>query len=235
MRSRPRWLIRAVRRMKADEAFDIDESIAGSVLLGVGCRRASMAGRGVMLALRSGRFAFPVFVGRGVVVTNPRHLRLSPGVTIGDYCRLDCLGRSGIVVGNGVTLRRGVHIEVTSVIRELGEGCVLGERVGISEGCFLGAKGRIDIGEDTIIGPKTLLVAENHVFADIGRPIRSQGVTRQGITVGRDCWIGGAVSLLDGVRVGDGCVVGAGSVVSRDIPPRSVAFGSPARVVRSRG
>jgi acetyltransferase-like isoleucine patch superfamily enzyme len=234
MPERPRLLVRVVRKVKADSSFDIDPAIRTTSLVAYLWRRFVMLVRGCVLGLRSGRFALPVFVGRGVVVTNASTLRLSPGVTIGDYCRLDCLGRTGIDLGRGVTLRRGVHIEVTSVLREMGEGCVIGERAGISEGTFIGAKGPVQIGADTIVGPQCLLIAENHVFADPHAAIRGQGTTRAGIRVGADCWLGGGVKVLDGVALGDGCVIGAGAVVTKDVPPMSIAWGVPARVERSR-
>jgi hypothetical protein len=95
------------RGTKGDASFGIDETISDSVLLGFMFHRLAMALRGVVLAVRSRHLVCPVFVGRRVVVTNARYLRLSRGVSIGDYCRLDCLGRTGIVLGLGTTLRRG--------------------------------------------------------------------------------------------------------------------------------
>ena len=71
----------------------------------------------------------------------------------------------------------------------------------MSEGCFIGAKGFVRIGADTIIGPQTIIVAENHVFADPDRVVRDQGVTREGIEIGCDCWIGAGVKILDGVNL----------------------------------
>lgn len=230
----PRTLVRLVRRVKGDAAFDIDPAIGVGSLVSFFARRVAMAMRGLLLALRCRSWVAPVFVGRGVVVTDAARLSLSPGVTIGDYCRLDCTGRLGIRIGRGVTLRRGVHIEVTSVLRHIAEGCVLEDRVGISEGCFIGAKGPVRIGADTIIGPQVVIVAENHVFDDPAVPIRQQGVTREGVEVGRDCWIGAGARVLDGVHVGDGAVIGAGAVVTSDIEAGMVAVGVPARVVRSR-
>lgn len=232
---RPSLLVRTVRRLKGDDAFDIDSAIGVGALAGFIWRRAVMAGRGLWLALRTGRLVFPVFVGRRVAVHAARHLHLMPGVTIEDDCRLDCLGRTGVHLGRGVTLRRGVQIEVTSVLRELGEGCVLGDRVGVSEGCFLGAKGLLRIGDDTIIGPGTILVAENHVWGSGETPIREQGVTRLGIEVGCDCWIGAHVTVLDGVSIGDKCVVGAGAVVNKNLASAVVGVGVPVRVVKRRG
>lgn len=228
-------LVGAVRRVKRDRLFSLDPEVGTGALAAVLLHRSLMLLRGTWLALRTGRLVFPVFAGRGVVVRHPRHLRLGRGVTIEDYCRLDCLGRVGIVLGDGVTLRRGVHIEATSVLRALAEGCVLGERVGISEGSFIGAKGLVTVGDDTILGPQCIVIAENHRFDDVQTPIREQGVDRRGIAIGRDCWLGAGVRVVDGVTIGSGSVVGAGSVVTRSVPESSVAFGVPARVTRSRG
>lgn len=229
------WLVSVVRRVKHDEAFDVDPAIGLLDLASVFARRAAMGLRGLVLALRTGRPAVPVFVGKGVVVTNARHLRIAPGVTIGDYCRLDCLGSEGVILKRGSTLRRGVHVEVTSVLRQVGVGLTLGERAGVSEGCYIGAKGRVEIGSDTIIGPGCRVIAEDHVFERADTTIRAQGVTRRGITIGSDCWLGAGVTVLDGVVVEDGCVVGAESLVTGTIPALSVAYGVPARVVRTRG
>ena len=227
-------LVRMGRTLKGDQNFDLDPAIGGGVLAGAMLRRGVMALRGLLLAAGSGRFAFPVFVGRGVVVHNKRHLKLSSGVTIEDFCRLDCLGTRGVELAKGVTLRRGVHIEVTSVLRELGVGCIIGERVGFSEGCYIGAKGLLEIGADTMLGPGCVVVAESHRFEERARPIREQGETRLGVSLGSDCWIGAGATVLDGVTIHDGCVVGAGAVVTKSLPAYSVAMGVPARVTRSR-
>lgn len=222
------------RRAKGDSAFGIDDSISDRALAGFLARRMVMAIRGVVLVMRTRRWVWPVFVGRGVVVTDARHLRLSRGVTIGDYSRLDCLGRIGVVLGPGTTLRRGVQIEVTSTLKELAAGCTIGARVGISEGTFIGAKGQVSIGDDTDFGPGCRIIAEAHVFADPGQLIREQPLTRKGITIGGDCWLGANVVVLDGCTIGDGTVIGAGAVVTRDIGPGVVAAGLPARVLRPR-
>lgn len=229
-----RTLVRLARRLKGDETFDIDAALRNSDLFGFASRRAAMAMRGTLLSLRTGHWVFPVFIGRRVTVTGAGHLHLSPGVTIDDDCRLDCAGRVGIRLGRGVTIRRGSQIEVTSVMRQLGEGAILADRVGISEGCFIGAKGPVTIGEGTIVGPGTRILAENHVFESRNSPIQSQGVTRKGVSIGSDCWLGAAVTVLDGVTVGDGCVIGAAALVNRDVAPFTIAVGVPARPVRER-
>lgn len=229
-----RFVVRFVRRLKKDETFDIDSSLHTGDLLVQILRRGIMATRGLVLAMRAHSFVVPVFVGRGVTVTGARHLTLSPGVTIDDYCRLDCLGHTGVALGRGVTLRRGAHIEVTSVMRHLGNGIVVGERVGISEGCFVAAKGPVTIGADTIIGPGTRIIAENHIFTDRDSSIQSQGVSREGIHIGKSCWLGANVTVLDGVTIGQCVVLGAGTVVTKDINEYCIAVGVPSRVIRTR-
>lgn len=170
-----------------------------------------------------------------MVVTDAAHLRLSPGVTIGDFCRLDCVGRAGITLGPGTTLRRGVHIEVTSNLKKLAFGCRLVAPVGVSEGSFIGAKGPVIIGDETDIGPGCRIIAENHSFDDMSLSIREQPLSRKGISIGKNCWLGANVVVLDGASIGDGVVVAAASVVTHGIPPDTVVAGVPARRIRERG
>lgn len=66
-------------------------------------------------------------------------------------------------------------------------------------------------------------------------PIREQGVTRQGIDIGSDCWIGAKVTILDGVSLGRGCVIAAGSVVTRSFPEHAIIGGVPAKLLKMRG
>lgn len=229
-----RLLVRFARAVKRDSAFDVSPDVPGSALATFIFERAVMTFRGVLLSARARRSAFPVFVGRRVIVRDATCLSLSPGVTIGDNCRLDCLGSVGVVLGGGVTLRSGVHIEVTSVLREMGEGCVIDDRAGISENVFIGAKGLVRIGANSIVGPSVKIIAENHVITCDDAPIREQGVTRKGITIGEDCWIGTNAVVLDGTSVGDHAVIGAGAVVTRDVGPWEIVGGVPARGIRSR-
>jgi len=77
--------------------------------------------------------------------------------------------------------------------------------------------------------------AENHNIGRTDVPIDAQGVTRQGIVIEDDCWLGGGATILAGVRVGRGAVVAAGAIVTRDVPPYAIVAGVPARVVRMRG
>ena len=78
------------------------------------------------------------------------------------------------------------------------------------------------------------MLAGNHRFADPGRPIHEQGLELAPIRIGNDVWIAAGARIMAGVSIGEGCVVGAGSVGTKDIPPYSIAAGVPARVIQKR-
>ncbi|WP_232510034.1 acyltransferase [Streptococcus thermophilus] len=77
-------------------------------------------------------------------------------------------------------------------------------------------------GDNVMIGPKCSLFAENHNFSSKKLTIKEQGVNQKGIVIEDDCWIGSNVIILDGVKISRGSVIGAGSLVSKDIPAGSI-------------
>jgi acetyltransferase-like isoleucine patch superfamily enzyme len=95
--------------------------------------------------------------------------------------------------------------------------------------------GRVKCGDGVRIASHVTIVGFTHNFDDTTRPIWRQGVSEEGITIEDDVWIGANAVILDGVTVGEGSVIAAGAVVSKDVPPMSVVAGVPARVVRKRG
>ena len=91
--------------------------------------------------------------------------------------------------------------------------------------------GKVTIGENVFIGPNVSLLCPIHPLC---HEDRNTGLERTGEIVIKDnCWLGGSVTVCAGVTIGEGCVIGAGSVVTRDIPPYSLAVGNPCRVLRS--
>ncbi|KAK0386446.1 hypothetical protein NLU13_6282 [Sarocladium strictum] len=91
--------------------------------------------------------------------------------------------------------------------------------------------GLVTIGDRVLFGPYVSIFAATH---ETGVQSRRDGVEyARPVTIGDDCWIGGNVTIMPGVKIGKGCTIGAGSVVTRDIPDFSVAVGSPAKVVKT--
>ena len=116
---------------------------------------------------------------------------------------------------------------------EYGYQIEVGDRVFANFGLVCLDVARITIGDDTRIGPGVQLLTPTHPLEP--GPRREGWESAEPITIGRNVWIGGAVIVCPGVTIGDDTVVGAGSVVTRDLPAGVLAVGSPARVVRSLG
>jgi acetyltransferase-like isoleucine patch superfamily enzyme len=176
------------------------------------------------------------FIGGGCTIVGKSKIRFAGPLNVGKGCIVNAISSDGVTFGPNVSLQRGVAIECTGSLQKLGRGVVIGANVGIGSMSFLGAAGGIRIGDDTIIGNFVSFHAENHNFASLDEPIHRQGTNWQGIEVGKDCWIGAKVTLLDGARVGDQSVIAAGAVVKAGTyPPKSILAGVPARVVGTRG
>lgn len=112
---------------------------------------------------------------------------------------------------------------------DFGRKITLGRRVFINSGCRFQDQGGITIGDDCLIGHNVVLATLNH---DLD-PSRRADMHPAPIVIGRNVWVGANATVLPGVTIGDDAVVGAASVVTKDVPPASVVVGSPARVVRS--
>ena len=123
----------------------------------------------------------------------------------------------------------GVHIE-PDFRCEFGKNIIIGDQVYINFGCIILDCAEVTIGNNVLIGPNLGIYAVNHgldpeeriVGACIGKPVHIED----------NVWVGGDVKVLAGVTIGEGSVIGAGSVVTKDIPPRVVAAGNPCKVIR---
>ncbi len=191
--------------------------------------------RGQMLRWRGAQAGVRFGVGRHVQIWHPDCLAAGHDVTILD-CAYIRSGHPGTVrVGNHTAFHVGFWLDCGTAddppgIFTIGSHCLV-QAYGVMN---MGA-GRITIGDHVIMGQMVTIHVGDHIFEDRTRRIDEQGVVHQGVVIGDDCWIGAKVAVLDGVTIGQGSVIGAGSVVTRSIPPYCVAVGNPARVIRERG
>lgn len=110
----------------------------------------------------------------------------------------------------------------------------IGDRSSIGERCRL--NGDITIGKDVMMGEDVLMITQNHESSRIDIAMNQQGFkNNQPIVISDDVWIGSRVIILPGVNVGRGSIIGAGSVVARDVEEYAVVIGNPAKVVKFRG
>jgi acetyltransferase-like isoleucine patch superfamily enzyme len=173
---------------------------------------------------------------RGYIAPNAlvrhRDLRYGANVFIDDHVIIYQAHKNAgpVELGDRVHLHRDVIIEVGS-----GGSLTIGPNTRIQPRCqFSAYKAAIHIGRDVQIAPYCAFYPYDHGFAP-GELIMKQPLqTRGNIVIGDDAWLGVGVIVLSGVRIGKGAVIGAGSVVTHDIPDGTIAAGVPAQVVKLR-
>ena len=114
---------------------------------------------------------------------------------------------------------------------EFGKNLELGPGVFINMGCRFQDTGGISIGDGTLIGHGSTLTTLNHAVD----PTKRADMIPARVVLGRNVWLGAAVTVLPGVTIGDGAIVGAGAVVTRDVPEHSIVGGVPAKLIRTTG
>lgn len=134
---------------------------------------------------------------------------------------------NGAVVGERVIFYPGVWIAP-------GRNLVIGDDVDLAFGVLIESSGGVTIGDRALIGFGTKIFSRNHIVPPRGEPIFNSGHTNQPVSIGQDAWLGANVIVLPGRTIGEGAVVGAGSVVTKDVPPFAVVGGNPAKILRMR-
>ena len=113
---------------------------------------------------------------------------------------------------------------------DYGNNIVLGKNVFINSNCYFMDGAKITVGDNVFIGPSCGFYTANH---PLDYQTRNQGIEQAlPILIGNNVWLGGHVIVLPGVEIGDGCVIGAGSVVTKDIEANSIATGVPCKVIK---
>ena len=168
---------------------------------------------------------------------------------IGQFRRYRVFARHGILLPSGSDITQFDAIEIGAGF-SLGKQCKLychdpengsrltiGDRVALNDNVMINADcgGKITIGNDVLIAPNVVLRASNHQYERRDMPINTQGHAAGFITVGADVWIGANAVILPNVSIGQGAIIGAGSVVTNDVPAYAIAAGVPAKVISSRG
>jgi acetyltransferase-like isoleucine patch superfamily enzyme len=215
--------------------YELDPDLPISAVGSFGFRRLLAAMRCIFYGVK---FSFNprklVFIGPRVRLRNRRNITFGGGVTLGEGVVIDGLSRTGVHLADRVNIGPYSIIEGTGVISNIGHGCCIGQDSGIGAFSFIGAAGGVRIGNNVIMGQRVSFHSENHRFDRLDVPIMAQGVTREGIEVEDDCWIGANVVFIDGAHLGTGCVVAAGAVVRGIFPAFSIVGGVPAKIIRSR-
>ncbi len=140
------------------------------------------------------------------------------------YCLLKTLAKS---VGDNVSVFPDVYLKNVQEME-------IGSNVSFQPMVYIEAYGGVKIGNDVSLAEGASLFSVNHGFKELNTPIKEQKLEPLPITIDNDVWIGSKATVLGGVTISTGCVVGANSVVTKDLSSYSVAVGAPARVIKSR-
>jgi acetyltransferase-like isoleucine patch superfamily enzyme len=175
-----------------------------------------------------------VFIHPSSIIKCPSKIKVNKNFSLARNCYIDALSKNGIVAGENVSLGKYTTIECTGSLKNIGMGLVIGDNVGLGSHGFWGCAGGISVGNDCIFGNFVSLHSENHNYTDKNIPIRLQGVNRQGIIIGNNCWIGAKVTILDGSNIGDGCIIAAGTVVRGIFPNNCIIGGVPSKILKYR-
>lgn len=133
--------------------------------------------------------------------------------------------KSKISFGENVTVAYGAFISPKIHL-------IVGNNVWLGNNCFIA--GKVEIGNDVMIGPNVSIPGANHTFKETSIPMRNQGNSMVGTVIENDVWIGANVVILDGTTIGQGSIIAAGSIVTKSIEQYSIVAGVPAKIIKKR-
>jgi acetyltransferase-like isoleucine patch superfamily enzyme len=224
-------LIQAYINKTKNKDFIFDKDLKNSAITALAFSKTLALLRSLRLDYKI-RKRNKVFVGRKLKLINKGNIVIGNNVSIGDYVTLSALGRGQLHIKDNVSIGSFSQLVISSSYNNLGSHITIGKNVGFGEFSFLGGGGGLDIGDNTIIGQYFSAHPENHNFSDSSKLIREQGVTRKGIKIGKNCWIGAKVTILDGVIIGDNCVIASGSVVNKPFDKNCLIGGVPSKLLK---
>lgn len=214
------------------ESYSLDARIPSMYIIKLILSRLVMLIRGFFTFCKNDGF---FFLDRHTVIKAKKLIRLGRSVSVGRNCYIDALSLNGIQIGNNVSIGKNTTIECSGSIQNIGTGMKIGNGVGLGTHGFFGCAGGVEIGENTIFGNFVSVHSENHNYSNMAVPIKYQGISRIGIKIGENCWVGAKVTILDGVTIYNGCIIAAGSVVTKGIyESNSIYGGVPAKLLKRR-
>ena len=148
-------------------------------------------------------------------------------VYIGKHCSLK--GKNNIVLEDGVTVRPYAQIWSGGGTVRIGRGSEIGER------CRISIANSLEIGEKVLLSPNVYITDCDHEYRNVDIPVIEQGIVQKGqkVSIGEGSYIGINTVIVGNVKIGKHCVIGANSIVNKDVPDFCVAVGCPVKIIKS--
>jgi acetyltransferase-like isoleucine patch superfamily enzyme len=179
-----------------------------------------------------GKIGRNVTFGRNITIRHPHKIKIGDNCIIDENCVLDAKGDDprGIELGENCVLSRNNILSCKGGYIKLGDG------TNIAQNSLVHSEKAVELGRNTLVASYVYFVGGgNHDFSRTDIPIIQQpSLSRGGIFIEDNCWFGAGVIVLDGSRIGNDCVIAAAAVVNSNLPPFSIAVGTPAKVLRNR-
>lgn len=134
-----------------------------------------------------------------------------------------------------LVLKNNAQIYEYAIIRARENKVIIGQNTQIGPFCVILVGDGVDIGDNVLIGPHCVFAAGQHDYKQLEKPMmEAGGISKGKIRIGNDVWIGANTTIIDGVTVGNGAVIGANSFVNKDVEPFGVYAGTPAKKITNR-
>jgi acetyltransferase-like isoleucine patch superfamily enzyme len=165
--------------------------------------------------------------------TRPNSSVSSGNIMMDPTC--DIRGIERMRFGKNVVIQKDCWLNIAFQNPAEGPMIVIGEGTNIGRRCILSAANRIIIGKFVLIAPNVFIADTHHEYRGLGMPIMHQGITTHNdqVTIGDETWVGINAVIMGSVTIGKHCVIGANSVVNRDIPDYCVAVGNPSKIIKT--
>lgn len=147
--------------------------------------------------------------------------------SIGNKLRIYYLKIFSMIIGTNCNISTGCKILSPNNI-------FLENNVGIARDVTIDGRGTVKIGDDSIIGFESIILTSTHNSNRTDIPIRKQGMFCNPVNIGKNVWIGTRVIILPGIDIGDGAIIGANAVVTKDVLPNTIVGGIPAKFIKYR-
>lgn len=176
------------------------------------------------LSLKKGKNCF---IDKTAVVTGTGKCFIGENCVINSYARIQCDGEV-LKIGENTT------IDHFAFIRLWGGKIIIGKNFYLNSYSILNGHGGLTIGDNVLIANHVSIVPANHIYTIQNMPINHQGLRMKGIVIENDVWIAAGCKILDGITIGEGAIIAAGSVVTKDVPAYTIYGGIPAKFLKMR-